>query len=70
MSQSRKMSMVETVSNVIIGYFVAVSSQIIIFPFFDIRTELKDNLIIGLWFTIISIIRGYVLRRFFNGLRG
>lgn len=64
--QSKKMSMVESCANVAIGYGVAVASQVAIFPMFGIRCQLRDNLLIGLWFTAISIIRSYALRRLFN----
>jgi hypothetical protein len=67
--QSKKMSLVETLTNVAVGYSVSLLSQIIVFPFFDIRVSLKSNIYIGLWFTVISIIRGYLLRRFFNHLK-
>lgn len=52
--------------NVVIGYGVAISSQIIIFPWFDIDIPLSDNFIIGFYFTSISLIRSYILRRYFN----
>ena len=45
---------------------MAVASQVIIFPFFGVHIRLADNLVIGLWFTLISIVRSYVLRRAFN----
>ena len=64
--QSKKHSLIESVSNVLIGYLVALFSQLLIFPFFDIDVSLSDNLLIGLWFTLISIVRSYTLRRFFN----
>ena len=66
MSQSKSMSMVETCANVAIGYGVALASQLAIFPMFDIHISLADNLAIGAWFTVISIVRGYAVRRFFN----
>ena len=66
MSQSKLHSFIEACVNVFIGYVVALLSQIIIFPFFHIRVSLEDNLEIGAWFTIISLIRSFVLRRFFN----
>jgi len=69
MSQSKKMSLVESITNVAVGYFVAVLSQAAIFPIFGIRTTLKDNLLIGLWFTGVSIVRSYALRRVFNAIR-
>ncbi|MDQ5907179.1 MAG: hypothetical protein QG660_215 [Pseudomonadota bacterium] len=52
--------------NVAIGYGVALASQILIFPFFGIHISLSDNLLIGAFFTVISIIRGYLVRRLFN----
>lgn len=68
--QSRKMSFIETITNVTAGYFVALLSQILIFPLFGIHATYKDNLLIGLWFTVISIIRSYILRRCFNKIKG
>ncbi|WP_067177011.1 hypothetical protein [Sulfurospirillum sp. UCH001] len=64
--QTKTHSLMESLSNVIIGYVVAFLSQIIIFPMFDIYVALIDNLMIGLWFTVISILRSYVVRRYFN----
>ena len=64
--QTKKMSLIETVSSVLIGYIVALLSQIVVFPLFDIEVSLIDNLLIGLLFTVISIIRGYYVRRLFN----
>lgn len=64
--QTKKMSLIETVLSVLIGYIVALLSQIVVFPLFDIEVSLIDNLLIGLLFTVISIIRGYYIRRLFN----
>jgi hypothetical protein len=64
--QSRKMSLIESITNVIIGYFVALLSQLLIFPVFDIDVTLSQNIKIGLFFTVISILRSYILRRIFN----
>jgi len=41
-------------------------SQIMIFPLFDINVPLGSNLGIGVWFTAVSIVRGYCVRRWFN----
>jgi len=57
---------VESICNVLVGYFVALASQVAIFPMFGVHLPLKDNAIIGLWFTAISIARSYALRRVFN----
>lgn len=64
--QSKKHSLIESLTNIAVGYSVALLSQIIIFPFFNIIIPLRDNILIGVWFTVISIIRSYVIRRFFT----
>lgn len=64
--QTRRQSMIETAASVAIGYVVALLSQIAIFPLFGIHATLSDNMLIGAWFTVISVIRGYAVRRFFN----
>lgn len=66
MSQSRTHSAIESVVNVIAGYLVALASQLIIFPVFDIYVSLQTNLLIGAWFTLVSLVRSYCLRRIFN----
>ena len=69
MKQSRLMSLVESVANVIVGYGVAVVTQILIFPVFGLHTTLAQNLKMGALFTIVSLGRSYALRRLFEGLR-
>jgi len=69
MSQTRFLSAVESVSNVAVGYGVAIASQLVVFPWFDIHIPFSSNLWIGAWFTVISLVRSYVLRRWFNGLK-
>jgi hypothetical protein len=68
--QSRLASFIESVVNIAIGYGVAVASQLVIFPLFGIDIPLSDNLAIGLWFTVISLVRSYVVRRMFNAWHG
>ena len=69
MSQSRLLSAIESMSNTAVGYFTAIATQLIVFPMFGIHIKLHENLVIGAIFTVISLIRGYVIRRFFNGLK-
>ena len=64
--QTKTHSILESVCNVIIGYVIAVISQIIIFPFFNIHVSLSNNLLIAIWFTMISICRSYIIRRYFT----
>ncbi|MCO5083551.1 MAG: hypothetical protein M9955_18070 [Rhizobiaceae bacterium] len=69
MKQSRTMSLVESVANVMVGYGVAVVTQILIFPVFGLHTTLAQNLKMGAIFTIVSIARSFALRRVFEAIR-
>lgn len=66
MSQSRIESLVETCINTAIGFVVALASQLVIFPQVGIHVHIGTNLTISAWFTLISVARGYVVRRYFN----
>lgn len=66
MNQTRVGSLIESLMNIAIGYFVALLSQLAIFPMFGIHVSLSTNLWIGAWFTVISLIRSYIIRRWFN----
>lgn len=68
MKQSKFMSMVETVLNTAIGFVIAMSAQILVFPLFGFSPPLSTNFFIACIFTVISIVRGYVLRRAFEFL--
>jgi hypothetical protein len=67
--QSRWMSFVEAVTNIVVGYGLAVLTQIIVFPMFGLQPTLAQNLKIGAVFTVMSIIRSYALRRVFEMIR-
>lgn len=69
MTQSRRMSLIEAITNVAVGYALAVTTQIMVFPWFDLQPSLGENLALGGIFTAISLIRGYALRRLFEAIR-
>ena len=69
MKQSRLMSLVESLANVLVGYVVAVVTQMAVFPLFGLAVSVTENLLIGLIFTAVSIVRSYALRRGFEALR-
>jgi len=69
MKQTRLMSLVESLANVIVGYGVAVVTQLLIFPIFGLHTTLAENLTIGAIFTVVSIGRSFALRRVFEAIR-
>lgn len=53
MKQSRRMSLVEAVANVVVGYGIAVATQAMVFPMFGLQASIEDNLLIGAIFTIL-----------------
>jgi hypothetical protein len=67
--QSRTMSFVESITNVLVGFLLAVLTQIALFPMFDLQVSVADNLLIGMIFTAISIVRSFALRRLFEAIR-
>jgi hypothetical protein len=66
MRQSRVMSLVEAAANVVVGYGIAVATQVLVFPHFGIAATLQQNLAIGAVFTVVSLARSYLLRRLFE----
>ena len=60
------MSFVEAITNVAVGYGIAVVTQVLIFPLFGLHTTLAANLQMGAVFTGVSLLRSYLLRRFFE----
>lgn len=66
MEQSKLSSLIESLINILIGYVVALLSQLAIFPMVGIHIPLSTNLEIGAYFTLVSLVRSYVIRRWFN----
>jgi len=69
MTQSRAMSFAEAATNVVVGYVLAIATQIVVFPWFGIEAALGEHLAIGLAFVGVSLARGYLLRRLFETIR-
>ena len=67
--QSRTMSLVEAVTNVTVGYGLAVTMQMLVFPLFGFAATYRDHLLIGAVFTIAWIARSFSLRRLFEAVR-
>lgn len=66
--QSRTMSLAEALANVAVGFIIAVLTQRAVFPLFGIETPWSTDLAIGALFTVVSIVRSYLMRRFFERL--
>lgn len=66
--QSRRGSMIEACLNTGIGMIISLCLQLIVFPLFGIHIPLSSDVAILSIFTVASVIRSYVLRRYFNSL--
>lgn len=66
MPQSKKHSIIESIANTVIGLAVSFIAQLVIHPLMGIPVTIKQNLLITLIFFLLSFIRGYIIRRFFN----
>ena len=66
--QSKKSSAREALLNITIGYTISFASNAVILPTFGHPITFLQNIQIGLIFTVISIARGYLIRRYFNRL--
>lgn len=64
--QSKFQSLLESLTNILIGIGIAILGQLVVFPMYGFTPELEVNLKIAGWFTLISLVRSYVLRRGFN----
>jgi len=69
MIQSRFMSLVESVTNVFVGFSIAILTQAVIFPIFGFHASMGEHLAIAGLFTVVSVLRSYALRRFFEAVR-
>lgn len=63
------MSAVETATNIAVGLVVSFIAQLVIFDVYDISITVSQNVEITLFFTLVSIVRSYALRRVFNNIR-
>jgi hypothetical protein len=64
--QTKTHSLIESLTNIAVGAGVSLGSQYLIFPIFGISVGFSDHLAITGYFTVVSIIRSYCLRRLFN----
>ena len=69
MQQSRVMSFVEATTNVVVGYVLAIATQLAVFPLFGLEAAFGEHLAIGMAFVAVSLARSYLLRRLFERWR-
>lgn len=68
--QSRIASAVEASANMAAGLAVAFAANLLILPALGVPVSLSQSAQIAAAFTVVSLVRSYVLRRFFNFLGG
>ena len=64
--QTKKQSFIETLTSVFVGWLIGVILNMLVLPLFDYNVSLTDGVLISIIFTAVSVIRGYVIRRWFN----
>ena len=68
--QSKKQSLIESLTSTTIGIIIGIVLNLTILPIFGYPVSLSDSLWISVIFTVISIIRSYIIRRWFNSKEG
>lgn len=66
MEQTRLESLFEVCINVFIGWALALLTQFVVFPLYGIHVTIGEQLGMSSIFTTVAVIRGYVIRRWFN----
>jgi hypothetical protein len=68
MKQPKTHSLIEASTNLAVGYSINFTANILIFPLFGWNISVKQNLLLGVIYTVISLCRQYIIRRFFTNL--
>ena len=63
---TRRRDIVESATNVTVGYALAVGTQVVAFPWFGLEADPVEHLGLGAIFVGVSLARSYVLRRLFR----
>jgi hypothetical protein len=64
--QSRIGSVIETATNIVLGFIISLALNGWVLPLMGYHITMSENLVVVTIFTVVSMIRSYVLRRFFN----
>lgn len=66
MQQTKLSSLIEAFANICVGFWINYCINLLVFPIFGMHISLKDNFYMGLIYTLVSVVRSYALRRWFN----
>ena len=66
MTQTRLGSLIEAAMNILIGFTINWISNLAVLPLFGFAVTGSQAFYMGLIFTVISLVRQYAIRRWFN----
>lgn len=64
--QSKKQSSIESVTNIVVGLITSFLIQLFLYPVLEIPVTINQNITITLVFFVVSFLRSYGIRRYFN----
>ncbi|MGV8814764.1 MAG: DUF7220 family protein [Gelidibacter sp.] len=64
--QTKLQSLIEVATSTVIGFIVSLIATFAIFPILDIASTPIKNFKVTVFFTAVSILRSYIIRRWFN----
>jgi len=64
--ETKKQSLIEAVANIMVGCPISLFINILILPMFGFTPSFSQNFKIWLIFTIVALVRSYVMRRTFS----
>jgi len=68
MNQTKLGSLIEVSFNILIGFGINFIANLWILPMYGFNISGSQAFSMGLVFTVISVARGYIIRRYFNEL--
>ena len=64
--QTRRGSLIEVGINIFIGFWINYFANLLILPMFGLHVTLAENFLLGLAYTLVSVARSYIIRRWFD----
>jgi len=64
--QTKFESAKESLVNICSGFIISFYAQLLILPLCGVESTMNQNFAMCLGFSVVSFIRGYTVRRFFN----
>lgn len=68
MKQSRLMSGLESLINIVVGFGISLAAQMFFLPLLGVEIAFHQNLAFAVIMTVISLVRSYLLRRAFEAM--